>query len=49
MKTDMSAKCEMFMNCSKNFGGICKKKKKKNMSTKRGYKRHHRCEGTSMA
>ena len=24
-RTNMAEKCEMFMNCSKNFIGICKK------------------------
>ena len=26
-RTNMAAKCEIFMNCSKNFIGICKKRK----------------------
>ena len=38
----MDAKCIIFMNCSRTFIGICKKK---SFPTKE-YLRDHRCEGT---
>ena len=42
-RTNVAAKCEMFMNCSKNCIGICQKT---NMTTKQEYVRDHRCERT---
>ena len=34
--TNVATKCEMFMNHSKTFIGICKKKKKKDKTAKQG-------------
>ena len=49
----MAAKCGIFMNCSKHFIDICKKKKKKTkemaVKKKKEYMRDHRCEGKNMA
>ena len=49
----MVPKCEIFMNCSKRFIGICKKKKQKKQKQIRlpnkKYIRDHRCQRTNIA